>query len=85
MVPRNGTPSSARGGLAPTRPEDSSAHVLHDPEYRHVEASERRDAASSIAHGDLLRRGHHDPAGERHELRNAELGIPRPGGRSTTR
>jgi hypothetical protein len=54
-------------------------HVLDDAEHRHVELPEHLDSAHRVEHGDVLRRGHDDGAGERNGLHHRELRVARTG------
>ena len=60
---------------AATRAE-KIAHVLDDPEYRHVDPLEHGHAAPGVDQSKVLGSGHDDGPLERHLLRHGELGVP---------
>ena len=85
ISPRKVDSESARGLARPAVVEefgpvaacgaDVVAHVLHDPEDRHVDLLKHVDAPCHVEQGDILRRRDDHRAGERHPLRHGELRI----------
>ena len=55
------------------------AHVLDDAEYRHGDLAEHVQALARVDQRDVLRRRDDDGAGQRHALRQRELGVTRAG------
>ena len=63
--------------LAAAFAEHLAGHVLDDAHHRHFQPLEGGDPARGIGQGDRLRRGDDDAAGQRHQLRQAELRVAR--------
>ena len=89
IAPRKSRSCSCAKRSPPPRPKISvtspqcgqtkSAHVLDDPDDRHVHPLEHRERLVDVEQGDFLGRRDEDGPGDRHGLGERQLGVRGPG------